>query len=62
MSGGKGGGENLGSILDTEVHIATPAQSPPLSPRMLERKERKERIINQTIIISPYATLTALLM
>lgn len=30
--GGRGGMENLGSILDKAVHIATPAPSPPPSP------------------------------
>ncbi|KAG0640215.1 hypothetical protein HOY80DRAFT_1009130 [Tuber brumale] len=32
LLGGKGGGENLGSILNKAVHIATPAPSPPPSP------------------------------
>jgi len=40
--GGKVGGKNLGSILNKGVHVATPADLPPPSPRDVEGKEGKQ--------------------
>lgn len=40
--GGRGGLENLGSILDKAVHIATPAPSPPPSPGGVGKGGKKQ--------------------
>jgi len=42
LLGGKGGGENLASILDKAVHIATPVPSPPPSPIALGKGQKKQ--------------------
>ena len=41
--GGRGGGGNLGSLLNKAVHIATPARPPPRSLRSLGGRGRKKR-------------------
>ncbi|RPA93398.1 hypothetical protein L873DRAFT_1793684 [Choiromyces venosus 120613-1] len=43
LLGGKGVGENLGSILNKAVYIATPAPSPPLSPAGFGGKGEKKQ-------------------
>jgi hypothetical protein len=43
LLGGKGGSENLGSILNKAVHIATPAPSPPPSPGGVGGKGSKKQ-------------------
>lgn len=42
LLGGKGGGENLASILDKAVHIATPVPSPPPSPIAIGKGQKKQ--------------------
>lgn len=42
LLGGKGGGENLASILEKAVHIATPAPSPPPSPINAGKGQKKQ--------------------
>ncbi|KAI5820109.1 hypothetical protein BZA77DRAFT_374257 [Pyronema omphalodes] len=42
LLGGKGGGENLVSILEKSVHIATPAPSPPPSPIGVGKMTKKQ--------------------
>jgi hypothetical protein len=42
LLGGKGGGENLASILEKAVHIATPAPSPPPSPIGMGKGQKKQ--------------------
>lgn len=42
LLGGRGGGENLASILDKAVHIATPAPSPPPSPITAGKGQKKQ--------------------
>ncbi|KAI5791572.1 hypothetical protein FPQ18DRAFT_259634 [Pyronema domesticum] len=42
LLGGKGGGENLVSILEKAVHIATPAPSPPPSPIGVGKLTKKQ--------------------
>jgi len=43
LLGGRGGGGNLGSLLNKAVHIATPAPPPTISPQSWrKRKEETE--------------------